>query len=72
MQLTELHCLKQMWFYLHLANLILAWNSTKSVHLNGRYSKLQFSTYTWFSYALSHLSRGAQYGIGLISVAGEG
>ena len=34
MQLTELHCLKQMWFYLHLANLILAWNSIKSAPLS--------------------------------------
>ena len=44
-----------MWFYLHLANLILAWNSTKSAPLNGHYPKLQFPTYTWFSHAQSHI-----------------
>ena len=42
-----------MWFYLHLANLILAWNSTKSAPVNGHYPKLLFSTYTWFSHAQS-------------------
>ena len=55
MQKTELQHLKQMWFYLHLANLILAWNSTKSAPLNGHYSKLQFSTYIWFSHAQSQM-----------------
>ena len=44
-----------MWFDLHLANLILAWNSTKSAPLNGHYPKLQFSTYIWFSHAQSHM-----------------
>ena len=45
-------------FSLHLANLILAWNSTKSTPLNWHYPKLQFSTYTWFSHAQSHLKNG--------------
>ena len=54
MQKTKLHHLQQMWFYLHLANLILAWNSTKSAPLNGHYPKLQFSTFTGFSHAPSH------------------
>ena len=53
MQKTELHYLKQMWFYLHLASLILAWNGTKSAPLNVYYPKLQFPTYTWFSHAQS-------------------
>ena len=54
-QKTKLLYLKQMWFYLHLANLILAWNSTKSAPLNGHYPKLQFSTCTWFSHAQSQI-----------------
>ena len=49
MQKIELHYLKQMWFCLHLANLILAWKSTKSAPLNGHYPKLQCPTYTCFS-----------------------
>ncbi len=44
-----------MWFYFHLANLILAWNSTKSAPLNRHYPNLMFSTYTWFFHALSQL-----------------
>ena len=56
MQKTNLYYLKQMWFYLHLANLILVWNSTKSAPLNGHYPKLQFPTYTWFPHAQSQIS----------------
>ena len=55
MQKTKLHYLKLMWFYLHLANQISAWNSTKSAPLNGHYPKLQFPTYIWFSHAQSHI-----------------
>ena len=51
MQKTKLHYLKQMWFYLHFTDLILAWNSTKSTPLNGHDTKLQFSTYTQISHA---------------------
>ena len=51
-----------MWFYLHLANLSLAWYITKSAPLNRHYPKLQFSTYTWFSYAPSHLFKVTRSG----------
>ena len=60
MQKTKLHYLKQMWFYLHLANLILEWNSTKSALLNGHCPKLQFWTYAWFSHAQSQLPKLVQ------------
>ena len=40
--------------FLHLLNLILAWNSIKSASLNGHYPKLQFLTYIRFSHAQSH------------------
>ena len=55
MQKTYLYYLKQMWFYLHLANQIFAWNSTKSADSNGLYPKLQFPTYVLFSHAQSHI-----------------
>ena len=55
MQKTTPHYLRQVWFCLHLANLMLAWNSTKSAPLNGHYPKLQFLTYIWFSCAQSHM-----------------
>ena len=61
MQKTKLHHLKQVWFYLYLTNLILAWNSTKSAPLNGHYPKLQFPTYIWFSHAQSHLANDGWY-----------
>ena len=51
MQKTELHYLKQRWFYLHLANLVLSGNSTKSAPLNGHYPNFQYPTYTLFSHA---------------------
>ena len=44
MEKTKMHYLKQIRFYLHLANLILAWKSTKSAPLNGHYPKLQLLT----------------------------
>ena len=59
MQKSKLNNIKQMWFYLYLKNLILARNSPKSAPLNGRYPKLQFPTYIWFSHAQSHVLRKA-------------
>ena len=44
MQKTKLQFLKQILFYFHLANLILAWNSTKSAHLNVHIQNCNF----WF------------------------
>ena len=49
MQKTKLHYREQMWFYFHLVNLILAWNSTTSASLNGQYPHLQCSTCIWLS-----------------------
>ena len=55
MQKINLHYLKQIWFYFHLANQILAWNSTKSAPLNGHYPKLQFPTYLNFSCKVTYV-----------------
>ena len=55
MQKTKLHYLKQMWFYLYLTNLNLAWNNIKSAPLNWHDPKLQFPTYIWFSHAQSQM-----------------
>ena len=52
---NKLHYLRQMWFYLCLTHLILAWNSTKSAPLNGHHPKLQFPIFIWFSHARSRM-----------------
>ena len=56
MKKTSLHDLKQMRLYLHLANQILAWNSTKSAPLTGHYPNLQFRLISGFLMH-SHISR---------------
>ena len=68
MQKTNLHYLKQMWFYLHLANLILAWKSTKSAPLNGQYPKLQFLTYLYLVFSCS-VTLWLQIGFALVGLA---